>query len=113
MFALELAERLEDTGITVNFLHPGMIDSGIWRNVPFPLTIPMKVVKSFFKTTTEGAQTTLYLAVSEEVKNTTGKYFMDCKEASLKPYISNKDMCKKLWDASVKIVNLRTSDPKI
>lgn len=113
MFALELAKRLEGTGVTVNFLHPGMIDSGIWRNVPFPLTIPMKVIKSFFKTTAEGAQTTLYLAVSKEVENKTGKYFMDCREASLKPYISNPDMCKQLWESSVNMVNLRTTDPKI
>jgi hypothetical protein len=46
---MELAKRLEGTGISVNYLHPGMIDSGIWRNVPFPLTLPMRVIKNFFK----------------------------------------------------------------
>lgn len=29
MFALELARKLKSTNITVNFLHPGMIDSGM------------------------------------------------------------------------------------
>lgn len=31
------------------------------------------------QTTEQGAQTTIYLAVSEEVANTNGKYFKDCK----------------------------------
>ena len=33
MFTLVLAERLKGSNVTVNCLHPGMIDSGIWRNV--------------------------------------------------------------------------------
>ncbi|XP_026688447.1 retinol dehydrogenase 14-like [Diaphorina citri] len=50
MFSLELARRLEGSGVTVNCLHPGMIDSGIWRNVPFPLNLPLQlIVKTFFK----------------------------------------------------------------
>jgi NAD(P)-dependent dehydrogenase (short-subunit alcohol dehydrogenase family) len=113
LFATELAKRLEGTGITVNCLHPGMIDSGIWRNVRFPLTIPMNFIKSFFKTTVDGAQTTIYLAVSDEVDGVNGKYFMDCKESSLKDYITNPELSKQLWDSSVKMVNLTSNDPKI
>lgn len=38
------------TGVTCNCLHPGLIDSGIWRNVPFPLNLGMQlIVKSMFK----------------------------------------------------------------
>uniref|UniRef100_A0A182P388 Retinol dehydrogenase 14 n=1 Tax=Anopheles epiroticus TaxID=199890 RepID=A0A182P388_9DIPT len=106
MFTRELARRLEGTSVTVNCLHPGMIDSGIWRNVPFPLTLPMRVIKSFFKTTVEGAQTTLYLACSEEVQGVSGKYFMDCKEASLSASISDMARAAKLWDESAKMVKL-------
>jgi NAD(P)-dependent dehydrogenase (short-subunit alcohol dehydrogenase family) len=113
MFALELAKRLKGTNITVNFLHPGMIDSGIWRNIPFPISIPLAFIKGFFKTTVEGAQTSLYLTCSEDVKNTHGKYFMDCKEAELQSYIVDEQKHKILWDESVKTVKLTDSDPKI
>uniref|UniRef100_A0A2M4AP46 Putative dehydrogenase with different specificities related to short-chain alcohol dehydrogenase n=1 Tax=Anopheles triannulatus TaxID=58253 RepID=A0A2M4AP46_9DIPT len=113
MFTRELARRLAGTAVTANCLHPGMIDSGIWRNVPFPLTLPMRVIKSFFKTPVEGAQTTLYLACSEEVQGVTGKYFMDCKEASLSAGISDMDRARQLWEESAKIVNLTENDPKI
>lgn len=113
MFAMELAKRLKGSDITVNFLHPGMIDSGIWRNVPFPLTIAMAFIKTFFKTPVEGCQTTLYLACSEEVANVTGKYFYDCKERGLASYITDPEAHRKLWDESVKIVKLTSADPKI
>ncbi|XP_058118582.1 retinol dehydrogenase 14 isoform X2 [Anopheles ziemanni] len=113
MFTRELARRLEGTSVTANCLHPGMIDSGIWRNVPFPLTLPMRLIKSFFKTNAEGAQTSLYLACSEEVEGVTGKYFMDCKEAGLSAGICDMERARQLWEESVKIVNLTSSDPKI
>ncbi|XP_058054836.1 retinol dehydrogenase 14 isoform X2 [Anopheles bellator] len=113
MFTRELARRLEGTAVTANCLHPGMIDSGIWRNVPFPLTLPMRVIKSFFKSSVEGAQTSLYLACSEEVQGVTGKYFMDCKEAGLSASICDMEKARKLWDESVKMVGLTDSDPKI
>lgn len=114
MFAVELAKRLKGTDITVNFLHPGMIDSGIWRNVPFPLSVGMAfLIKGFFKTVVEGAQTSLYLACSDEVKGVSGKYFYDCKEQSLQPYIMIPQEHKKLWDESAKIVKLTAADPKI
>ncbi|XP_055529821.1 retinol dehydrogenase 14 isoform X2 [Wyeomyia smithii] len=113
MFTLELARRLEGTNVTANCLHPGMINSGIWRNVPFPLTIPMGIVKTFFKTNTEGAQTSLHLACSPEVEGVSGKYFRDCKEAGLTAGISDMERAAKLWEESAKIVQLTPKDPKI
>ncbi|XP_011502919.1 PREDICTED: retinol dehydrogenase 14 [Ceratosolen solmsi marchali] len=114
MFTLELARRLEGTGVTANCLHPGMIDSGIWRNVPAPLSWGLQViVKSFFKTPEQGAQTSIQLAVSEHLKNTTGKYFSDCQESSLSSGVSDAAKCKKFWELSENIVKLQSTDPKI
>lgn len=114
MFAMELAKRLKESNITVNFLHPGMIDSGIWRNVPFPLNIGMGfLIKGFFKSTVEGAQTTLMLACSEELNGKTGGYYYDCKQRSLADYITRPQDHKILWDESAKIVKLTSDDPKI
>ncbi|XP_061390144.1 retinol dehydrogenase 14 [Musca vetustissima] len=113
-FARELSKRLTGTGVTVNFLHPGMIDSGIWRNVPFPLNLPMKAItKGFFKTPKGGAQTSIYLATSDEVANVTGKYFMDCKEATLSPAAMDVEKGIRIWEESVKICKLTPQDPKI
>jgi len=113
-FARELAKRLEGSGVTVNYLHPGMIDSGIWRNVPFPLNIPMMAItKGFFKTPKAGAQTTIYLATSDDVANVNGKYFMDCKESTLNAAAMDEEKGRKIWEESVKMVKLTPQDPKI
>lgn len=113
-FTLELARRLEDTNVTANCLHPGMIDSGIWRNVPFPLNLPLKlIVNGFFKTPPQGCQTSVFLTCSEEVEGATGKYFMDCAERELNRGVRDKSKAKKLWELSEKFTNLRTTDPKI
>lgn len=113
-FTRELARRLEGTNVIVNCLHPGMIDSGIWRNVPAPLSWPIKlVVKCFFKSTVQGAQTSIHCAVSEELENVTGKYFVDCKERGLSDAAMNDSKAKKLWELSENLVNLQETDPKI
>ncbi|KAJ8968871.1 hypothetical protein NQ317_008127 [Molorchus minor] len=113
-FTLELARRLEGTGVTANCLHPGMVDSGIWRNVPFPLNFAFKVViKGFFKTPLQGCQTSVFLACSEEVQKVTGRYFMDCKERGLSGGAADESKAKKLWELSEKFASLRPTDPKI
>lgn len=114
MFSKELAKRLEGTNVTVNCLHPGVVDTGIWRNASVVLKPGLFVWnKLFFKTPPEGAKTTIYLATSDEVDKVTGKYFKECREARLRPFITVPENVTKLWEESVKIVKLLPSDPKI
>nr|XP_023012499.1 retinol dehydrogenase 14-like [Leptinotarsa decemlineata] len=113
-FTLELARRLEGTNVTANCLHPGMVDSGIWRNTPTLLTWPVKlVVKVFFKKPVQGSQTSVFAACSEELEKVSGKYFMDCAERGLSSGVLDASKAKKLWELSETIVNLRPTDPKI
>lgn len=114
VFTLELARRLEGSGVTANCLHPGMIDSGIWRNVPAPLSWVLHLItKTFFKTPAQGAQTTIHLTVSDELNGISGKYFMDCAEHGLSNAIKDPAKGKKLWELSEPLVKLEPSDPKI
>jgi len=114
LFTRELARRLEGTGVTANCLHPGLIDSGIWRNVPIPLNWPLKlIVKTFFKTPEQGAQTSIYLAVSDEVAGVNGKYFSDCKEATLSAGVQDMALAKKYWELCEGLVQLKSTDPHI
>ena len=52
----------------------------------------------------KGAEPIVYLALSETVKSTTGKYFKREKEEKI--ILSNVEDQKKLWDKSLKIVGL-------
>ena len=55
------------------------------------------------RTAQESAQTIIYLAVSEEVKNVTGGYFSDCKLSSYNTLADDPKLCSKLWNVSQQI----------
>ncbi|KOX76876.1 Retinol dehydrogenase 14 [Melipona quadrifasciata] len=143
VFALELARRLEGSGVTANCLHPGLMNTGIWKKVPPPFSWGLSfLLKVFCKTVEQGAQTTIHLAVSSEVEGISGKYFSDCRtttiligidtrlyigiqtyhtvdvmyivyETNLPDGIKDPSMGKKFWELSETIVKLQPSDPKI
>lgn len=73
----------------------------------------LDLIKSFFKTIEDGAETTLYLTVSDELEGVSGKYYFDCKESGLMKWIQNEENEKILWNESMKTVGLRPTDPKI
>ena len=60
-----------------------------------------------FKTPWQGAQTTIYCAVSEELNGVTGKYLADCKVQQPSTTAANDDnMAERLWQLSCKMVGL-------
>jgi len=80
LFTRHLAPLVKDSGVTVNCLHPGCVETGIFQRAPYWLVIPSYIfVKLFFKDWREGAQTSIHLAVSNEGSRVTGEYFADCK----------------------------------
>ena len=113
LFCFELARRLKGTNITTNCLHPGVVDTGIWRNIPFPLNIIMFIVKQFLKTNNQGIQTILYVALSPELNNVSGKFFRDCKESIPNSKVHNKIWWTAMWEASKEMVKLTSDDPQI
>jgi NAD(P)-dependent dehydrogenase (short-subunit alcohol dehydrogenase family) len=76
-----LASLLKQEGITVNSLHPGAVASnfGADSNLGGILNLFKKLAKPFFKTVEQGAETVVYLATSDELKQTSGKYFENKK----------------------------------
>jgi NAD(P)-dependent dehydrogenase (short-subunit alcohol dehydrogenase family) len=70
MLTVALAERYREQGITVNACHPGDVNSTLSNALGFGGSESAQV----------GARTPLWLATADEVSNTTGKYFADCRE---------------------------------
>ncbi|XP_053688974.1 retinol dehydrogenase 14 isoform X1 [Sabethes cyaneus] len=113
MFTQELARRLKGTKVTANCLHPGVIDTGIWRNIPFPVNLLFKPIQMCFRTPEEGSRTTVFLAVSPDVESVSGKYFRGCKVNQLNRHVQNEDVQWRLWEAARSLVKLTDSDSKI
>lgn len=56
------------------------------------------------KTAREGAQTTIYCAVAEELDEVSGAYFSDCDAKKLLPHASNMAHAQRLWTLSEALV---------
>lgn len=111
LFMLELSQRLEDTGVTVNALTPGIVRTNLGRHVHVPLLAkPLLSLASWalLRSPEEGARTSVYLACSPDVEGVQGKCFADCQEQKLLPKAMDKDVARKLWDISEVMVGITT-----
>jgi NAD(P)-dependent dehydrogenase (short-subunit alcohol dehydrogenase family) len=72
LFSLELARRLEGSGVTSNVFHPGLIRSQIIRNLPWYLRIPGSLGMALLGRESGAA---VYLAASPEVEGVSGRFF--------------------------------------
>jgi NAD(P)-dependent dehydrogenase (short-subunit alcohol dehydrogenase family) len=105
LFTYELARRLDDTGNTVNALHPGYVDTGFALNNGSLFRVAAKLSAHLFGRKPEvGAQTGIYLASSPEVEGVTGRYFHDCKQIESSPASYNQDAALKLWQVSMEMM---------
>lgn len=111
LVANELSRKLNGTGVTVNSLHPGVVGTDLARRMPQFIFHIVKFMISFISKNPElGAQTSIYLAVSEEVEGVSGKYFSDCKEATMSKEALDEGLAKKLWEKSEALVGLKAEE---
>jgi NAD(P)-dependent dehydrogenase (short-subunit alcohol dehydrogenase family) len=108
LFTLELAERLKDTGITVNVVHPGTVPTGIWQLWPgtWHQGLIDRLMGLFASTPAQAARTSIYLATSAAVQGITGAYFAKEKQMDLAPKCRDIPLRKELWRLSEKLTGL-------
>ncbi|CAK9304985.1 unnamed protein product [Gordionus sp. m RMFG-2023] len=102
------AQKNADSGcITVNSLHPGIVVTGMNRNID-TFDIGKWLFNKFgtivFKNPYQGSQTTMYCALAPELEGVSGKYFGDCEEHFSSPKSHDSKMAKLLWDYSMDCV---------
>ncbi len=103
LFAMELAERLEGTGVTSNVLHPGAVATDIVRDLPWLIR---KVIGFMFIAPEKGALTNIMLASDPALETVTGKYYDQCELAEYSPDGDDKELRKKLWDVSAELTGI-------
>lgn len=123
LYAMELAKRLEGTGVTTASVHPGWARSNFGGNslVMKIMRVVMAPLSPFITDSNEeAAQTSLHCLLSDDAPKHSGAYFSqssvlyrdkDCKNGgwpmtSPNPNARNMETAKKLVDLSYKLVGL-------
>ena len=96
----ELAKKYEDKDITVNSLHPGLVNSDFANNNSLRYKIMSNLIKCFGISTREGALTSIYLASEENLVNVSGLYFDKCRPRKSSSISYNNEIGKSLWNYS-------------
>jgi NAD(P)-dependent dehydrogenase (short-subunit alcohol dehydrogenase family) len=107
MFTYELARRLEGTGVTVNAVQPGFVATNLGKNTgSLGQAISYKLVRVLQTSARKGAETSVYLASSNEVKNVTGKCFRKMQVTETSPASNDREMQKRLWEKTLELLHL-------
>lgn len=114
LFTRELANRLKGTGVTVNAVHPGIVDTEITRhlflyNNFFTLLFLKPFAWPFIRAPVQGAQTILYAALDPSLTDVSGCYFDNCKIEDVSGNAKNDDLAKWLWKVSEKWTKLNVT----
>ena len=106
LFTKSLSEKLLNSGVTVNCLHPGFVSTGIGSNNKGIWNLLMFLAKPFAKKSNKGAETSIYLCASPAVKNISGEYFVDCSVEKVSEAANDPKQAEKLWDISFELAGL-------
>ena len=97
LFTYELARRLQNSMVTVNALHPGVIAT--------------KMLRAGFgsmggRPVEDGAARIAYLVGSPDIKNVSGKYFVNDKEQTSSPQSRDVTLQHRFWELSEQMAGL-------
>jgi NAD(P)-dependent dehydrogenase (short-subunit alcohol dehydrogenase family) len=118
LFAVEASRRWADDGIVANAVHPGpILDTGLARHMDQELLKGLVDSGAYtFKTTGQGAATSVLAAASPFLDGVTACYFEDCNEAPLvtrapegtaggvAPYALDPSNAERLWALSLDLI---------
>jgi NAD(P)-dependent dehydrogenase (short-subunit alcohol dehydrogenase family) len=116
LFSMELARRLEGTGVTSNAVHPGLVKTNIARTAPPLLRGAFDLLGGVIaKTPAQGAATQVYVATSPRLEGVSGAYFEDCNpvQVSGEHHLDDRAMALRLWNLAEELTGdyLLSVDP--
>eukprot|EP00069_Balaena_mysticetus_P012612 bmy_07910T0 len=105
LFTQELARRLKGSGVTTYSVHPGTVNSELVRH-SYLMRWIWWLFSFFIKTPQQGAQTSLYCALTEGLEVLSGNHFSDCHVAWVSAQARNETVARRLWDVSCDLLGI-------
>ena len=107
MYTYELAERLQNSEVTVNIVEPGFVATNFGRNSGSRLlSLAYATMRPIQISAKKGAETIIYLASAREVEGVTGKCFSKLRETTTAKVSYDQQMRKRLWDVTAKLLGV-------
>lgn len=103
LFSLQLEKELQKQNIkniTVNTLHPGLVKTPLFDK----MTNEQRSIFGSFVTPEEGAMTSIFLSLSQEVEAISGKYWHKHKEVVSTDMAKDGELAQRLWEVSIEYV---------
>ena len=96
LFTIELARRLDPERITTCAVHPGVIGSDIWREIPWPIR---PVMRLFMGSVGKGADRVLHGALDPALAAASGAY-LDHDRPTPPSDVATPELAARLWSQS-------------
>jgi len=106
MWTYELARHLQGTGVTANVVLPGFTRTNLGRN-SWLYSLGYLIVRPFQISAKKGAETSVYLASSDEIEGVTEKCFSKMHEITTSPASYDQQTQKQLWDKTIELLGLK------
>ncbi|XP_045513051.1 retinol dehydrogenase 11-like [Pieris brassicae] len=103
-----LSKRLHKN-ITVNSVHPGIVKTKIFDNFLLSSVI-LFVIDIFFKSSEQGAQTSIHLCASSKLEGSSGNHYADCKVKTISRYGRDEELVEKVWTTTTALLEKYLSD---
>lgn len=108
LFTYELARRLQDRGVKVNAVHPGLVRSALMKEASAPIRL---LTWLFSAPANRAAEDIVKLATSLEFETTSGKFLHKTKEMQPAAYALNPAIQLKLWTISEELTKAPEQGP--
>lgn len=106
LFSLQLSKNLQNSNMTSNVIHPGLVLTNIARNAPAIIRKGFEWLGPMFaKTPAQGAATQVYVATNPALAAVSGAYFEDCNPVIVSGphHINDEAMADRLWEVSLEM----------
>ncbi|HEY7963455.1 MAG TPA: SDR family NAD(P)-dependent oxidoreductase [Steroidobacteraceae bacterium] len=107
LFARALARRLSGSGVTVNALHPGVVSTQLFRDLPLPVRVALGTIgRLVLLSPRQGADTSVYLASAPELAGASGGYYRRRRPLSPSAAAQSDADAERLWQESLQLTGL-------
>lgn len=97
----EFADLLANTGVTINAMHPGAVQSSIGENNgPLYRWFKHHVLSRSLKPAAVGGEAVAYLASAPELSGVSGRFFNLTHEEKPAPHALDRELGRRVWEMS-------------